>query len=134
MVLWNKIVLKAKDIDAWRKFHMAFAEWVDAWRIIPRIVLLAYGYMTWDIITWYQELKPYMMKDCDVKTLGEACIVSAPSTEHMALVTAVIAVAAAVIGLYTGSGKKWNGFTHWNEHKQKEPPKEEQQTIKNDGE
>ncbi len=124
MDLWNKFVDKAKDIDAWRKMHMSFAEWVDAWRIIPRLIVLAYGYMTWEIVKWYMGLKPYFLDKCNEALLKEACLVQAPTTEHMALVTAVLAVAAAVFGLYTNSGKKWNGFTHWNKH----PEKKEDET------
>jgi hypothetical protein len=135
MSLWDRMIAKAKDIDAWRKLHMSFAEWVDAWRIIPRLVVLAYGYLTWNIIQWYMGLEPYLLDKCDVSLLGAECMVQAPTTEHMALVTAVLAVAAAVFGLYTSSGKKWNGFTHWNKPKTETPPQEEQQSPpQNNGE
>lgn len=127
MSLWDRLIEKAKDIDAWRKLHMSFAEWVDAWRLIPRTVVVCYGIMMWQIIDWYMNLKPYVIEGCNVDALKELCIVNAPTTEHMALVTAVLAVAAAVFGLYTNSGKTWNGFTHWNVHKETPPaPKPEQ--------
>ena len=114
MDLWDRIVLKAKDIDAWRKFHMAIAELIDAWRIIPRILVGCYAYLTWDIVQWYQSLKPYVLANCNVEILKEACIVNQPTTDHMALVTAVIAMAGVVFGLYTGTGKKWGEFIYWN--------------------
>ncbi len=114
MSLWKAFTAKAKDIDAWRKLHMSVAEFLDAWRIIPRTVVLIYGYGMWQVGEWYMSLKPYMLEGCNVELLKEKCLVMAPTTEHMALVTALLAVAAAIFGLYTNSGKKWNGFTHWN--------------------
>ena len=122
MSLWDSFVEKAKDIDAWRKLHMSMAEFIDAWRIIPRTVVLIYGYGMWQVGEWYMSLKPYVLDNCNVSILKEKCIIEAPTTEHMALVTAILAVAAAVFGLYTNSGRKWNGFTHWNKPKNGEPP------------
>ena len=103
-----------KDIDLWRKGHMAIAEWVDAWRLIPRAIVAGYAYMTWAVIKWYMNIQPSMMEGCNVEQLAEACIIQGPSTQHAALVTAVIGIAAVVIGLYTNSGKKWSeGFKSW---------------------
>ncbi len=124
MSLWKSFTAKAKDIDAWRKLHMSMAEFLDAWRIIPRAVVLIYGYGMWQVGEWYMSLKPYMLDNCNVELLKEKCLVMAPTTEHMALVTALLAVAAAIFGLYTNSGRKWNGFTHWNKPAEK-PPTEE---------
>ena len=101
------------NIDTWRRIHLAVAEWVDAWRVIPRILIAAYSYLVWFTITWYMALKPYMLEDCIVQDMAN-CIIAAPSTQHAALVTAVVGVSAAVFGLYSNSGKKWNGFTKWN--------------------
>jgi hypothetical protein len=42
-------------------------------------------------------------------------VIQAPSTQHAALVTAVVGIAAAVFGLYSNSGRKWNGFTNWGD-------------------
>lgn len=140
MRLWDRFVAKAKDIDAWRKLHMSMAEFIDAWRIIPRAVVILYGIGMWKIAEWYMSLEPYLIKDCNVELLKEKCIVEAPTTEHMALVTAVLAVAAAVFGLYTNSGKKWNGFTHWNPtnpstgEKNPEPPPQRRAEDQKQGE
>ena len=60
------------------------------------------------------ELTPYMIEGC-VSTTVTDCIVQAPSTQHAALVTAVISIAAAIFGLYSSSGRKWeSGFKKWN--------------------
>ena len=114
MSIWKSFTAKAKDIDAWRKLHLSMAEFLDAWRIIPRAIVILYGYGMWQVGEWYMNLKPYMLEGCNAELLKEKCIVLAPTTEHMALVTALIAVAAAIFGLYANSGKKWNGFTPWN--------------------
>ena len=104
-----------KDIDVWRMGHQAVAEWVDAWRLIPRLMVAGYAYMTWEVIKWYMAIKPTMMEGCDIEILGESCIIQGPSTQHAALVTAVIGIAAVVIGLYTNSGKNWDSsFLPWN--------------------
>jgi hypothetical protein len=108
-----------KDIDTWRKGHLAVAEFVDAWRLIPRALVAGYGFVTWKVVEWYMNLEPHMMENCDPAILAEACIVQAPSTQHAALVTAVVGIAAAVFGLYANSGKKWNGFTYWNKKEEK---------------
>ena len=59
-------------------------------------------------------LEPKIIENCNVELLKEVCVISAPSTQHAALVTAVIGIAAAIFAFYTTSGKKWNGFTNWN--------------------
>ena len=125
MSFWDRLKENAKDIDAWRKLHLAFAEWVDAWRIVPRAIVVAYAYMMYDMGKWYTSLKPYMIEGCNAAVLKEACIAQAPTTQHMALVTAAVGIAAAIFGLYTASGKKWNGFTHWNKPKEEPKPEEE---------
>ena len=101
------------DIDTWRKGHLAVAEWVDAWRMIPRLLVGAYAWMLWQVIDWYMNLKPEIIEGCNVELLKEVCVVQAPSTQHAALVTAVVGVAAAVFGLYANSGRQWNGFSKW---------------------
>ena len=110
------------DIDAWRKGHQAIAEWIDAWRLIPRAVIAGYTFLLWYVIQWYMKLEPYILEGCDPETLGNACLILAPTTQHAALVSTVVGIAAAVFGLYAGSGKKWNGFTEWKNTSSEKPP------------
>lgn len=112
------------DIDTWRKGHMAVAEMIDNWRVIPRAIAAGYAYMMWKVVVWYMNLQPQMMEGCDVATLAEKCIIAAPTTQHAALVTAVVGISAAVFGLYANSGKKWNGFTAWGKKKEDEKPEQ----------
>ncbi len=100
------------DINTFRKGYLAFAEMLDAFRIFPRLLVLGYTYVLYSTIQWYMNLEPYMLEGCPVE-LGSQCIVQAPTTQHAALVTAVVGVAAAIFGLYANSGRKWNGFTPW---------------------
>jgi len=108
------------DIDGFRKGYLTMAEMLDAFRIFPRLLVLGYTFILYDTITWYMDLKPMLIDNCDVELLGQTCIALAPSTQHAALVTAVVGVAAAIFGLYANSGRKWNGFTPWS--KKKEEP------------
>lgn len=108
------------DIDGFRRSFLAMAEMLDAFRIFPRLLVGGYTYILYSTITWYMNLEPTLIADCDVELLGQTCIVAAPSTQHAALVTAVVGVAAAIFGLYANSGRKWNGFTPWKK-KPEEP-------------
>lgn len=105
--------VKLGDIDAWRMGHKAIAEWVDGWRLIPRLLVAGYAYMMWVVVKWYMNLTPHMIEGCDIDKLGEACIAVAPNTQHAVVLTAVVGVAAAVFGLYTNSSKKFDDFKPW---------------------
>lgn len=103
------------DIDFWRKGHLAVAEWFDAWRIIPRAVVILFGYGVYAIIRWYMKLEPYLLEGC-IEAGGKVteCLMTAPTTQHTALLTAMFALAAAVFGFYSKAGRSWNGFVPWN--------------------
>lgn len=104
-----------KDIDSWRKFHLALAEFVDAWRVIPRAVVALFGYGAYHVTSWYMHLEPYIVKGCmEAGGTVSECLIQAPTTQHTALVSALFALAAAVFAFYTNSSRKWNGFSHWN--------------------
>lgn len=65
-------------------------EVIDAYRMVPRILLGAVGYLVWDVISWYKALPN-------------------PTTEQAALVTVVTAIIPLVINFYQSSGRKWEG-------------------------
>ena len=102
------------DIDTFRKAHLSVAEFIDAWRLIPRLVVLLFMYGTYHVVKWYMSLAPYLLEGC-VERGGtvEQCLVQAPTNQHVALITALFGLAAAVFGFYAKSGRTWNGFTHW---------------------
>lgn len=123
----EKPYMGIKDIDSWRKFHLAIAEWIDAWRIIPRAVVILFGYGVYGVTKWYMSLEPRLLEGC-VEAGGKVaeCIVQAPTTQHTALLSAMFALAAAVFAFYSNNGRKWNGFSHWN----KQPGEEERSIAK----
>lgn len=116
---------KLANIDTWRKGHLAIAEMIDAWRIIPRLLVTGYGWVVYKVVVWYMNVKPEIIEGCNVELLKEVCVIQAPSTQHAALVTAVIGISAAIFAFYTNTGRKWNGFTHWN----KETPVEDRPEL-----
>ena len=103
------------NIDSLRRFYLSIAEATDAWRVVPRLLVTGYGVLLYNVVTWYSELKPYMLEGCTSDVVQD-CLVAAPTTQHAALVTAVVGVAAAFFGLYTSSGQKWDRyiFRKWN--------------------
>ena len=107
-----------RDVDSWRKTHLAIAEFIDAWRLIPRGVVVLFGYGAYKVTEWYMHLSPYILEGC-VEAGGKVaeCLIEAPTTQHTALLTGLFALAAAVFAFYTNAGRKWNGFTHWNTDK-----------------
>lgn len=120
------------DIDVVRRRHLAIAEAVDAWRLIPRTLVVLYAVMLYKVLKWYAALEPYFPKEV-IPLLEkmtpeqiQAAMVQAPTTQHAVLVTATVGIAAAIFGLYSTSSKKWNGFTPWKNGKTTPPKKEEE--------
>lgn len=105
------------NVDKIRKIHLSVAEWMDAWRVIPRAIVGCYMYLLYRTITWYMSLHPYMLDGCKSDVIKD-CIVQAPSTQHAALITAVVSMGAAIFGFYTNTGRKWdNKFIEWDKNK-----------------
>jgi len=102
-------------INQIRKMHLMVAEWIDAWRLVPRALVAGYGYLVYDIVQWYQSLHPYMLKGCTSQVVSD-CIVQAPTSQHAVIVTAIITLGAAVFGFYSNTGKDWSkGIPVWKE-------------------
>lgn len=66
---------------------MITPEFVNEWRIIPRLILALYGYVFWDVINWFM-------------TLPE------PGNAQAMFVSTVVGAAPAFFGLYVNSGGK----------------------------
>lgn len=71
-----------------KQTFLDIAEVVDAFRMVPRSVLVAYGILVWIVVSWFMGLP-------------------APTTQQAALVTTVTGLIAAVAGLYQNSGRSW---------------------------
>lgn len=65
---------------------MITPESVNAWRIIPRICLALYGYICWDVWSWFKLLEN-------------------PSTQQVAFATTIWGAAAIWFNFYVNSGK-----------------------------
>jgi hypothetical protein len=113
-----------------RKWSLAFAEALDAHRIVPRGILLAYGWMVWKVTEWYMSIPVSLRFECqnDVlttllatagmtveKAKGIACniadTVGGPTSEQTMFVSIIVGLSGVVIGLYLNSGNsaKWQG-------------------------
>lgn len=103
------------NIDTWRKGHMAVAEWIDAWRLLPRGVVILFGWGVYEAVAWYMAKKPYLLEGC-IEAGGKVseCLMMEPTNQHVMLLTGLFGLAAAVFAFYTTSGRKWNGFQNWN--------------------
>lgn len=101
------------NIDKFRKTHLALAELIDSWRIIPRIILAGYGFLLYKASMWYMSLEPHVMDNCTAEHVKD-CIVNAPTTQHSVLLTALIGGAGAIFGFYSKSGREWTkGIGSW---------------------
>jgi hypothetical protein len=73
---------------SWKIRLLDLAETTDAWRLFPRLIIAAYGWLCWDLSRWFMSLK-------------------APTSEQMAFVTVILGLATPLIGLYLQTGRKW---------------------------
>ena len=51
-----------------RKFKtwaLNVAEAFDAWRIVPRAMLVSYGYLVWSMYVWYRSIPLHPQIKCD---------------------------------------------------------------------
>ena len=84
---------KINRLRAWAALG---AEALDSYRIVPRTILVLYGWFVYRIGMWFMSLP-------------------SPDTQQAAFVGTVFGAAAIIIGLYNSSGKDWGhqGFKVW---------------------
>lgn len=110
-----------------RKYSLALAESFDAWRIIPRAILIVYSALVLNLYLWFKSIPTFVQERCDaamIKTLMEANIsleearllacsvvdvVGGPTAAQSAFVTTITGLSAGIFGLYTATGRKWDG-------------------------
>lgn len=101
------------------------AEVMDAWRIVPRILVTIYGVLVYRLYSWYRGLERVEKIECDDRVLQilidsgmeaerameMACnvvaLIGGPSTEQTAFVTTIIGLSTGIFGFYVSSGRKW---------------------------
>ena len=64
------------------------AKTLDELRVIPRLLIGAYGLLFYQVSIWYMQLPD-------------------PTTAQAAFISTIVGSAAAFFGLYVSSGKKW---------------------------
>jgi len=103
-----------ESVNKFRTVHLAMAEAIDAWRLLPRFLVLGYSWLLVKVVLWFMSLKPVVISGCNVAELAAKCMYDMPTTQHAALVTAVVGISAAIFAFYTNSGRKWNeGVMKW---------------------
>ena len=73
-----------------KELLLDWAEVTDAWRMVPRIAMTAYGYLMWHVTDWYLHL-PFAERSVDTT----------------AFIGTVYGIAGAVMGLYLNGGYDW---------------------------
>jgi hypothetical protein len=67
---------------------LKYAEILDAYRVVPRVLLLGFGYLVWFVVAWFTELHD-------------------PTTQQTAFVSAVVGITAPITAFYFNTGRKW---------------------------
>ena len=103
---------------------MKWAEIIDAYRVIPRMMLLGYTLAVGMTISWYFNFDVKYVTFCDSSVMkvlldegtsieqakGIACTVKdvvGQPTGYTALVTALIGAGAGIFGFYSATGRRW---------------------------
>jgi len=60
---------------------------MNRWRVIPRLMILGYGYLFYEVVQWFM-------------------LLVAPTNQHVTFVSVFVGAAAAFFGLYVNSGDK----------------------------
>lgn len=117
------------NVKTFRKYSLVLAETFDAWRVVPRLVLILYALMVVDLYTWFKAIPTIQVTRCDaalveiLKNSGMdidratelACtasdVVGGPTSSQSAFVTTIIGLSTGIFGLYASTGRRWeNGL------------------------
>ena len=72
----------------WKQLGLDIAEVTDALRVVPRAIMLGYGWIVWHNVQWYQGLEH-------------------PSGSQMGFAQIIWGAAALLTGWYFNTGRKW---------------------------
>jgi hypothetical protein len=127
----SKELSMADKINTFRRWSLAIAESVDAWRVVPRIVVAGYSYLIGYMVLYFLShdnvehvtcdpavLKVLLDANTDLATATDiACRVTdiiGPPDSLTGIVGTLIGAGAVVFGLYSSTSKKWDGgFSPW---------------------
>jgi hypothetical protein len=109
-----------------RDLSLKLAEAVDAWRVVPRLVLICYAWLVYELYLWYTKIPTYVQERCDAaviqifvdsgmsieKAQQLACtvidVVGGPTAAQSAFVTTIIGLSTGIFGLYASTGRRWD--------------------------
>lgn len=109
-----------------RDLSLKLAEAVDAWRVVPRLVLICYAWLVYELYLWYTRIPTYVQERCDAaviqifidsgmsiqKAQQLACtvidVVGGPTPAQSAFVTTIIGLSTGIFGLYASTGRRWD--------------------------
>lgn len=87
-----------RDAPAWKTRCLDLAECVDAWRVVPRVLLVAYavfvGVVSYWLLTWYMGLPA---AERSVEASGMA----------VGIFTALLGLGTNFMNTYLQSGRRW---------------------------
>ena len=113
-------------MEQFRKYSLALAESFDAWRIIPRAILIVYSALVLNLYLWFRSIPTFVQERCDASMLKllldrgvaldqaklMACtivdVVGGPTAAQSAFVTTITGLSAGIFGLYTATGRRWD--------------------------
>lgn len=121
------------------------AEIFDAWRVIPRIVLVLYSSLVFSLYLWYRSIPTFVQQNCDSALMqalldrgigleqaeAVACtvadIVGGPTMAQSTFVTTIIGLSTGIFGLYVATGRKWDKIGYYDTfpHPSFDPNKDE---------
>ena len=78
------------------------AELIDAYRIMPRLLVLCYGYMVYDVTMWFK-------------------ILENPNGAQSTFISIVYGAAAGIFGFYAKSGRSWQVESNTSQNRSKGP-------------
>jgi hypothetical protein len=78
---------------SWRDKALHGAEAFDAWRAVPRAVLIGYGWIVWEVTQWFMALID-------------------PSATQMGFASTVWGAGGIITGWYMSTGRRWDGTQH----------------------
>ena len=130
-------------VNKFRYLHLALAEAIDVWRVVPRMFIALYGAMLWWLVKWFTSSTTIEKVTCDatliIKLLERnidaglvqklACsvtdviVVAPPTAVHATFASVVAGLSTAVFALYTTAGKDWSkGVGWWRTGREVNPP------------
>lgn len=129
-------------VNKFRYLHLALAEAIDVWRVVPRMFIALYGAMLWWLVKWFTSSTTIEKVTCDKElilkllaqdidlvwiqrlacTVTDVIVVAPPTAVHATFASVVAGLSTAVFALYSTAGKDWSkGVGWWKAGRDKAP-------------